>query len=342
MALEYEIRDGRLLWIRNPYSGVVSYVVDMRGKSFAFTLGHRRTGIEPGPLPRPEAIARVIADCPFCPGNEALTPVELSRVAPAEVPGWNAGDANRHQWVIRALNNLFPRIPAELTGSRNESYLVIEDPRHFAEPPRSLDDLMWTGALSEDQFHRLVATDVQVMRLALANRSVGTVVIRKNQGAESGASQPHLHHQIIGSPGILPALEAEARVIARDPDLWPELVRLADRLGLILEQGDGVVTFQSPIGIFPRSYDIVVPGFRGLITELQPVTLHAFARALHRILHVLGPLPLDYEIHQGADLPLHVHLNARLFPYSNVAGTLNLPGTIIDGAAAIRHALERI
>lgn len=342
MAIEYDIRDGRLLWIRNPYSGVVSYVVDMRGKSFAFTLGKRRAGIEPGPPPHSEAIARAIADCPFCPGNEGLTPAELVRVQPGEVSEWHAEGTHRHQWVIRALKNLFPRIPAELTDGQNESYIVIEDPRHFAEPPRSLDDLMWTGALSEEQFHSLIATDVKVMRLALANASVRSVVIRKNQGAESGASQPHLHHQVIGSPGILPALEAEARVIATNPDLWPELIGLADRLGLILEQGDGVVTFQSPIGTFPRSYDIVVPAFRGLLTELQPVTMHAFARALHRMLHVLGPLPLDYEIHQGADLPLHAHLNARLFPYSNVAGTLNLPGTIIDGAAAIRHALERI
>ncbi len=41
MAIEYEIRNGALVWIRNPITGVISYVVDVRGKSFAFTLSGR-------------------------------------------------------------------------------------------------------------------------------------------------------------------------------------------------------------------------------------------------------------------------------------------------------------
>ena len=41
MALEYEIRGDKLLWMKNPVTGVISYVVDLRGKSFAFTLSGR-------------------------------------------------------------------------------------------------------------------------------------------------------------------------------------------------------------------------------------------------------------------------------------------------------------
>jgi hypothetical protein len=41
MALEYEIRGDKLLWIKNPVTGVISYVVDLRGKSFAFTMTRR-------------------------------------------------------------------------------------------------------------------------------------------------------------------------------------------------------------------------------------------------------------------------------------------------------------
>jgi len=58
-------------------------------------------------------------------------------------------------------------------------------------------------------------------------------------------------------------------------------------------------------------------------------------------LRILGPLPLDYEIHQSSELPLHAHVNARLFPYSNVAGTLNLPSTLLKNTAAARHMLKR-
>ena len=84
-----------------------------------------------------------------------------------------------------------------------------------------------------------------------------------------------------------------------------------------------------------------MPGFKGLMSELSAGELRPFARALHRILRILGPLPLDYEIHQSPDLPLHVHVNARFYPYSNVAGTLNLPRTLLESAAALRKALAR-
>ena len=113
------------------------------------------------------------------------------------------------------------------------------------------------------------------------------------------------------------------------------------RLGLLIENRDGVVSYASPIGAFPRSYDVVMTGFNGLLSELSGAQLRPFARALHRILKILGPLPLDYEIHQGEGQPLHAHVNVRLYPYSNVAGTLNIPRTLLESAAALRKALAR-
>jgi galactose-1-phosphate uridylyltransferase len=341
MPVECEIRDGRLVWIKNPITGVISYVVDVRGKSFAFTLGRD--------IPEPQAatltdeqIARATKSCPFCPGNEELATREVMRVTPAEVPEWTG--AQRHpdaKWVMRVFNNLFPRIPAELTGDRNESYIVVEDSRHFQESPRSHGDLIFTGSLGEGHFIRMIETDARVMRLALENSAICSVVVRKNQGRESGASQPHLHQQIIGSPEPFPAAAAEARAERENPHIWHEIVALMERLGLVIEKRDGIVSYASPIGSFPRSYDVVMPAFRGLLPELGAEELRAFAGAVYRVLRILGPLPLDYEIHQGEGLPLHAHINARLYPYSNVAGTLNLPSTLLESAAAIRNALAK-
>ncbi|HEX4210535.1 MAG TPA: hypothetical protein VHY56_09095 [Candidatus Binataceae bacterium] len=342
MALEYEIRDGELVWIKNPMTGVVSYVVDVRGKSFAFTLGGRAE-LEPDPPP-PDAAALHEAQraCPFCPGNEDQAPAEIMRIAPEEIPGWTgAGKIEGARWAIRVFNNLFPRIPEKLTGDRNESYVVVEDPRHFLEHPRSINDLTFTGSLGEEHFFHLLMTDVRLMRHVFINAAVHSVVIRKNQGRESGASQPHPHQQVIGSPSLLPAVELEARAECDHPQLWPELIELVEQLGLLIERRDGVVSYSSPIGAFPRSYEVVMPEYRGLLTDLEPEGLRAFARSLFRILRILGPLPLDYEIHQGAGLPLHAHINGRLYPYSNVAGTLNLPSVLRQNVAALRKALAR-
>ena len=86
MSIEYEVRDGALVWIKNPVNGVISYVVDVRGKSFAFTLGGREE-LNPEPPPPDEKIlANAIRSCPFCPGNEAQAPAELMRVTPTRSP----------------------------------------------------------------------------------------------------------------------------------------------------------------------------------------------------------------------------------------------------------------
>ncbi len=347
MPIEYELRDGALVWIKNPINGVISYVVDVRGKSFAFTLGGRSELDPDAPALGADELARAQAACPFCPGNESMAPEEILRVRPAEFPQWK-GDGTQGkagagaQWVMRVFNNLFPRVPAELTGGRNESYIVVEDPRHFSgPPPRAAADLMFTGALGEEHFLTLIRTDVAVIRRAMQNRAVRSIVIRKNQGRESGASQPHLHQQIIGAPAALPALVAEAEAERRAPGLWDELIDLVERLGLLIERRGGVVSFANPIGAFPRSYDVIMPRFRGTLVDLEPSALQEFARALGRILRVLGPLPLDYEIHQGEGLPLHAHINSRLYPYSAVAGTLNLPSVLVHNVAALRRALQR-
>jgi galactose-1-phosphate uridylyltransferase len=342
MPIECEIRDGALVWIKNPINGVISYVVDLSGKSFAFTLGGRETTVDTSLQLSPEAIRKATETCPFCPGNEDSAPPELFRLSLEDVPEWSGSKTAPHsRWVMRVFNNLFPRIPSELTGNRNESYIVVEDPRHFIDSPRTASDLMFTGALGARHFIHLLQTDAFVMRRALENPNICSVVIRKNQGRESGASQPHLHQQILGSPEPFPVLVAEARAERDHPHLTQEIVALMDRLGLVIDRTSNIVSYASPIGAFPRSYDVVMPNFRGLLSELSKDQLVEFGNAIYRILSTLGPLPLDYEIHQGEGLPLHAHLNARLYPYSNVAGTLNLPSTLLQSAAAIRTALAR-
>src|ERR1700732_4902070 len=93
MPIEHEFRDGALVWIKNPVTGVISYVVDVRGKSFALTLegaGERSPSLPP---PEPEALRMAMETCPFCPGNEKHAPAEQMRITPREFPGWNGAMA---------------------------------------------------------------------------------------------------------------------------------------------------------------------------------------------------------------------------------------------------------
>ena len=342
MPLAYEIRNGYLLWIRNPFTGVISYAVELRAKSFAYTLRRHHSHAERPPSASldPRLLHQALEDCPFCLGHEDRAPNEIMRLLPEQVAHWQGARAlPGASWVIRAFNNLFPRIPGELTAGKNESYLIVEDPRHFLDQPRSLNDLIYTGALGEEHFFAVIGVAAQLIKQALDNTAIGSVVVRKNQGPESGASQPHVHQQVIGAPSILPALEIELRAQREDPTLWEKMVRLASELELTIESADGVISYVNPAGTFPQSYDVMAPRFFGLLSELPQHQLRSFAGVFYRLLAFLGPLPLDYEIHQGGGLPLHAHINVRRFPYSNVAGTLNIPRHLPEIAARIRRQI---
>ncbi len=235
-------------------------------------------------------------------------------------------------WRIRALVNLVPRVPECCTGGRNESYVVVEDPRRFAEGARGREDLLYTGLLPPSQFYAVLRCCVDVARRSYANPAVAAVLIRKNQGRDSGASQPHVHTQVIGSDLPFPPVARDREVLARERGLWKEIVDFAEQQGFIVGRRGGFVSYFCPIGTFPRSYEVAGLHFQGRITSAADRDLADFAALLHEILQQLGPIPLEYDVHDGDGVPLHARVNARHLPYSNVGGTLNLPAAILARA----------
>ncbi len=301
--------DNHLLWVANPFTGVVTYLTDIHQK---------RTGFPP-PSPEPEPPAAdldaIREHCVFCPGNEKLTTKEVLR----------RPTADGTPWQIRACYNLFPRIPSECTGGKNESYVLVETPEHFREDATQPDHLVYSAMLPPDRFRAVLDAAVELSKITLANPTIESVVVRKNQGRESGASQPHPHTQVIGGNRPLPPIARETAVLARDPAIFRELVDLADREGFLVTENNGCFLYFSPIGVFPRSYEVVDLDSYGRLDEIDPARLGIFAELLRQGLAILGNAPLDYEIHADRGLPLHAHIHSRHFPYSNIAGTLNLP-----------------
>jgi galactose-1-phosphate uridylyltransferase len=334
MPMEYRQDHDQLVWVRNPFTGAVTYFTHLHKKRSGFARRAREA-------PLPEASADAAAgveqgrhgleaaqrSCPFCPGNEDQTPPEVLRLTPHDVFRRGARDG----WLIRAVPNLIPRIPECCTGGRSESYVVIEDPRHFAADARGDEDLIYTGLLPLEQFEALLAADIAVARRAYGNPTVHAVLIRKNQGRESGASQPHVHNQVIGSDLPFATVARECAVTAQTPRLWHDIADFVRARGLLLEERDGCAAYFCPFGTFPRSYEVVCLDDWARIVDLPPARWKTFASLLHGVLRTLGSAPLDYEIHDGAGVPLHAHVNERHFAYSNIGGTLNLPSPLASG-----------
>jgi UDPglucose--hexose-1-phosphate uridylyltransferase len=338
MPLEYRKEGGRLMWVKSPFSGTITYFTDIHKKQSGF----RRQPVAPATQPpdwqaaeaaRLAELEAAQRDCPFCPGNEEQTTAEVLRVPPDAVDG---AVSTASPWLIRAFTNLFPRVPESCTGGRNESYVVVEDPRHFADGARHHDELLYTALLPAAQLRAILHADIAVARIAYSNPAVRAVLIRKNQGRESGASQPHLHNQVIGAEQPFPPVVQERQCLAAEPGLWRDILKFVADEGFLITARDGCALYFCPFGVFPRSYEIVCPDVDGRMTDLPAPVIDLFATLLHEALALLGPLPLDYEIHDGPGVPLHAHICARYYPYSNIGGTLNLPSDLLATLPARR------
>lgn len=343
MPVEFRKDDGRLVWVRNPFTGVVTYFTHVHRKRSGFVKREQDAALRGERVDRAaleEQLRRELEDakreCPFCPGNEQYTTEEIFRIRPSEVP---AAAERPAPWLVRVFSNLIPRIPECCTGGRNESYVVVEDPRHFHDEATGHEDLLYTAMLPLEQFQAVIAAAVRVARQSHDNPAVRAVIVRKNQGRHSGASQPHVHTQVIGSDIPFAPIVREEEVTAAEPSLWRDCLSFLAGEGFLLQERDGIASYFCPWGTFPRSYEVVIPEYRGRLVDLPAEALANFSAQLYAALQILGPIPLDYEIHDGGGVPLHAHVNARHFPYSNIAGTLNLPSTLLgDGAPGVRGA----
>jgi len=344
MPVEYRKDNGELVWVRNPFTGAVTYFTHVHKKRSGFVRQAQSALLREQPADRGVYAAQLRTEleaaqraCPFCPGNEDHTPDAVACVRHRDV------FPERHdaRWLIRAVQNLIPRIPECCTGGRNESYVVVEDPRHFADDAQGHEDLLYTGLLPLAHVQALLATDVEVARRAYANPAVRQVLIRKNQGRESGASQPHVHNQVIGSDIPLPVVARECAVTAATPRIWQEIIDFSRAHGFLLAERDGCCLYFCAFGTFPRSYEIVCTDAWARVIDVPEARWRTFVALLYDVLQILGPIPLDYEIHDGPGVPLHAHVNARHYAYSNIGGTLNLPSNILSNLHPVRTEHRR-
>ncbi len=151
-----------------------------------------------GPVPR-DTRAHV-ATCPFCTGNEAMTPPQIA-VYPASGP-----------WNIRIVENLYPVLGDDRQNpnlnfglqqtidgyGRHE--VIIDHPQHGI----AMHDM------SEAHLTALFRTyRERVEQLYRSNPRLCYVLVFKNFGPAAGASIAHTHSQIIAMPVIPDNVQAE-------------------------------------------------------------------------------------------------------------------------------------
>lgn len=142
------------------------------------------------PLPDASAIPVHDSNCPFCPGNEALSP----------------GDILRHPlsgtWEQRIISNKFPALTnvgsaqrtingiyrsMEATGAHE---VLIEHPRHdLILNKMSIHEISDIFRMYRDRYRQI-----------RHQQYIESIIIFRNHGLRAGASLVHPHSQIVATP----------------------------------------------------------------------------------------------------------------------------------------------
>ncbi len=304
--------------------------------------------LAPGRAQRPDTIAHHVrreddaiagdrSDCPFCPGNEHLTPPEITRTGPgaAGTPGWRTRVfPNRYPIVDGPRTTPDPgddRLRVRGAASGAHEVLVLS-PDHR----RSLADL------GSDQVVEVITVLRDRARFhATTGRTYTQLLV--NHGVEGGASLSHPHAQIIAGDLEPPAvLDEVARIATTDGCLvCAELERHRHDPGLVVAATEADVWCPWWSG---TAFEMLVasrlhrPRFEDADEELSALG-EVLRDGLARLDRALGDPPYNLAIHSrpssvAADYHWHIHVWPRLQREAGFERGSGLLVNIVDPARA--------
>ncbi len=151
-------------------------------------------------------IVLIPENCPFCEGNEEMTPPEIFSVR-------EKGNKNKPGWRVRVIPNKFPvlGIEGKTSTGRSGCYenmigvgaheVIIETPYHeLAEKDR-------TGSSYENLFRTIRERITDLKR----DKRFRYIQVFKNHGPLAGATISHHHSQVISLPFVPVAVETRVK-----------------------------------------------------------------------------------------------------------------------------------
>ncbi|MGE5279887.1 MAG: DUF4931 domain-containing protein [Deltaproteobacteria bacterium] len=246
-----------------------------------------------------------IAHCPFCSGNERLTPPEIYARRP------NGSAPNTPGWQVRVVPNRFPALQIEGTIDRSAvglydrtngigaHELIIETPEHNKDLP----DLPY------DHVRAVLETYIQRSVDLQKDKRFKYLMLFKNYGLPAGATMDHNHAQLIALPmipkNVLEELEGSAAYYDyRERCIFCDILRQeVEEKERILEENDAFTAFCPFVSRFPFEIWIVPKEHRLFFCQTAPEDLDALARILKdtltRMRRTLNDPAYNFIIHTG-------------------------------------------
>jgi len=199
-----------------------------------------------------------LATCPFCPGNEHLTPPEVLRI-----PDQNGG------WKLRVVPNKFSALNRSETPARtiHRSRRSIQGFGVHDVIIETIDHSQAMAVMSDAHVSDILRVyKVRYDELSLDHR-IAHITIFKNHGSDAGTSLEHPHSQLIATPVISYQVRQRFQEALRHYDdfgvcmfcqMLEEEIELSERVVALSEYFVALEPYASPAPfsthIYPRRH----------------------------------------------------------------------------------------
>jgi UDPglucose--hexose-1-phosphate uridylyltransferase len=273
------------------------------------------------------AASRLEKPCPFCPGNEDMTPPEVL----------SHRDHATQNWRVRAFPNRFPAVaPGGSTQRKQESGLlvsldgvgihevIVETPSHDRMP----------GLMSVEEVQDVLLAYQERFRALIRKPWFQSIIIFKNHGLGAGTSLEHPHSQLVATAVVPRHLRMRQQVALDYYDatgrcVYSDLALLEADMGIrLVASSDRFVAFHPFASSRPFETWILPRARQPSFSEASPDDLSDLAGILRTILIKLHRGLNNPDFNYVLDLGLPAGGNAdhymwhfRLFPrLSETAG----------------------
>ncbi len=251
-----------------------------------------------------------IQACPFCSGNEDMTPPTLLQIP------------EKGAWQVRVFKNLYPLLDTEMQDEKYGVHeVIVETPKHDA------------------LFHTLsVSAIAEVMRAVkeriayhYQNPDIKAVIAFRNQGFRGGASLQHPHSQLVGLSWVPPTLQFESETFLNlaEKGYCPLCMNPGD--SRIIVEADSSRAFSPIAPRFPYETWIAPLHHEPSFSNLSDVQIDDLAFLTRRVLNALQVLNSRIRANKPFDYNIIIHTE----PNNDDSGTFHTHIEIIPRFEAI-------
>ena len=278
--------------------------------------------------------------CPFCPGNEEMTPPAVAIYRKHDV--FSESSERNSLWQLRVFPNAFatmvacpPPATSEWIALPGQGFheVIVDSPEHGENP----------ADFSLDHMEKLIQVYRDRYIYYSGNNLVKYVSVFKNWGMEAGASLSHSHSQLVTLPILPPMIKREQDAISRSAHCpFCNIVAQEKESSRLIEENENWILIAPFYSQAPYETWILPKRHFANLREMNEAEGKDLAAILKRALvsmrHVLNDPSYNCMIFQ---LPSSYHLNLRIQPaISKIAGFERGTGIYINAIAPEQAAEE--